>query len=106
MSISKQAEVRPSLSGSVYLEWLLTNAAIRIMREGSARDEDQLQRGEAAVERLLATAAGLSLSTGLNMPLGLFFGAEYAVRRRISARDLRMALRELCPIWPFCKTKR
>lgn len=109
----RESDLGLSMSGRVYLLWLLTKAARVIVQEGKARDESELRRAEEAVHILLSTAAGLGTTRGSGVPLGLYFGvgpflaAEYGVpRREISARDLRAALHKLCPIWPFCRRKR
>lgn len=95
-----------SVPGRIYLSWLLTKAAIRVVSERQHYDESALTGADDAVWRLLSVAAesaGLEPGSG-NLAGMLFFSVGSPLpRRRILARHLRAALRKLCPgFWPFC----
>jgi hypothetical protein len=92
-----------TISGRIYLWRLLWRAAVQVSRAEREGDRAALERAEVALRRLLMAAAGLSFSSGPETELGLFLGAVGgSASRRISAADLKAALRQLCPIWPFC----
>jgi hypothetical protein len=99
----RETEIGLTISGHLYLWRLLLKGASTIAGEGKQHDEEEIARAQAATERLLAAAAGLSATNGPGMEMGLFLAAVGgASSRRISAPDLRLALRQLCPLWPFC----
>ncbi len=101
----RRAEIGLTVSGRLYLWRLLQKGAATVVREGKENDVGEITRAQDAAEQLLATAAGISpASSGPGMELGIFLGAVSGpASRRISAADLKLALRYMCPLWPFCE---
>ena len=94
-----------SIDGRLYLDWLLLRGAVRIVREGFAEDPAAMGEARNNIELLLASAAGMSLASGESEPL--FSGLPRSGSRgRITALDLRRALRRLPPLWPLSKRGR
>jgi hypothetical protein len=95
-----------SVTGRLYLSYLLRKAAGNIAAEGLAGDENALEEAESRVEMLLAVAGGLTF-VGATAPLGLYAGpAAQSSGGQITFDDLREALRQLGPIWPFTRRGR
>ena len=90
-------------SGRAYLTYLLGKASANITLDGRGGDAEALSIAEQRVEQLLATAAGASATSEgsyLDLQAGLGRGRSPG---RISAEDLRRALRILGPVWPFVR---
>lgn len=102
----KKHSLAVSVAGRLYLSSLLQRAAANISAEGSATEEEVLKEAERQVELLLATAGGMTVA-GSSTPLGLYAGpALEGSGGQITIGDLRDALRQLGPIWPFTKRGR
>ena len=90
-----------SISGRAYLSLLCFRAARVIAAEGSSNAPDVLALADRQLELLLATAAGISVSSEEGHS-DLHSGPPRG-RGLITADDLRNALRQLGSIWPFVK---
>jgi hypothetical protein len=94
-----------SIDGRLYLDWILIRGAVVISREGLGDDPDAMGLAKRNLELLLETASGLSLPASESEEF--FAGVpRRGARGRISASNLRGALRRLPPLWPFTTRRR
>jgi hypothetical protein len=95
-----------SIAGRLYLSFLLQKASLNIAAEGLAEDEQALEEADDRVELLLAVAGGLASDVARSSPLMLAGLPAGSAQGQITFGDLREALRQLGPVWPFVRRGR